>query len=185
MRVRVSFADGSDLSRRPPLKFVFSPAFPSDARVKSVEVGGRPVEFRIERMGDVQSAVFETDRRRATTFDGMTVSSVVVKYEEGSDVYVRREAPRPGDANTGLRVLRSRVEGNRLRLLLEGVPGRDYRLDVKSPRPVGLSYEGVGEGVTLSTGGVGPVGVRFSGEPGRYVRREVSLPLGGRPPARN
>lgn len=185
LRVRVSFADGFDLSRRPPLKFEFAPAFPLDARVKSVEVGGRPVEFRLERMGDVQSAVFETDQRRATTSDGMTRLNIVVKYEEGTDIYVRREAPRPGDTNTGLRVLRSRVDGNWLRLLLEGVPGRDYKLDVKSPRPVGLSYEGVGKDVTLTMSGVGPVGLRFSGEPGRYVRREVSLPLGGRPPARN
>jgi glycogen debranching enzyme len=185
LRLRVSFAEGFDLSRRPPLDFEFAPAFPLDARVKAVEVGGKPAEFSVEREGDAQSAVFETDSRRATSSDGTKTLSVVVKYEQGTDVYVRRAAPRPGDTNNGLRVLRSRVDGDWLRLLLEGVPGRDYRLEVRSPRPFGLSYEGVGNDVTLTMGAAGSVGVRFSGEPGRYVRREVSLPLGGRPPARN
>ncbi len=185
LRVRLSFAEGSDLSRRPPLKFVFAPALPLDARVKSVEVGGRPSEFRVERMGDAQSAVFEADQRRATSSDATKTLNVVVKYEEGTDVYVRREAPRPGDTNNGLRVLRSRAEGNWLRLLLEGVPGRDYSLNVRSARPVGLPGAGGVEGVTLTMNPAGTVSVRFAGEPGRYVRREVSLPLGGRTAARN
>jgi glycogen debranching enzyme len=185
LRLRVSFADGFDLSRRPPLKFEFVPGLPLDARVKAVEVGGRPVAFKMERVGDTQSAFFETDSRRATTLDGTLFLSAVVKYEEGTDVYFKREAPRPGDTNTGLRVLRSRVDGNWLWLLLEGLPGRDYRLEIRSPRTVGLSYEGGSKGVTLSMGAGSGVGVRFSGEPGRYVRHEVGLPLGERPPARD
>ena len=39
--------------------------------------------------------------------------------------------------------------------------------------------------MTLTMGADEGVGVRFSGEPGRYVRSEVSLPLGARPPARD
>jgi glycogen debranching enzyme len=185
MRALLTFPKEQDAGEGRPSRIELAPAFPLDARVKSVEVGGKPVEFRLERMGDTQSAVFEADPRRAATLDGVTTLRVVVKYEEGTDVYVRRQAPRPGDTNTGLRVLRSRVEGDWLRLLLEGVPGRNYRLEIKSPRSVGLSYEGVGKGVTVSMSGGGYVGVRFSGEPGRYVRAEVSLPLGSRPPARN
>jgi hypothetical protein len=82
-------------------------------------------------MGDTQQVVFETDSRRATrAFQFKQDSfSVVVKYDEGTDVFVRREAPRPGDTNTGLRVLRSRFDKDTrtgeewLRLLLEGIPG--------------------------------------------------------------
>ncbi|HEX7313060.1 MAG TPA: GH116 family glycosyl hydrolase [Pyrinomonadaceae bacterium] len=188
MTVVLDLPEGEEARRRPPVKFELAPAFPLDARILSVEVNGTPVEFKVERTGDVQRAVFETDSKHGRpSFLWGEMVLVVVRYEEGTDVFVRREAPRPGDTNTGLRVLRSRVEGDWLRLLLEGVPGRDYRLDIRSPRPVGLSYEGVGKDVTLTMGaGAGAaVGVRFSGEPGRYLRREVSLPLGGRRPARN
>ena len=101
MSIRLLFPKEQDAGKRQPSRLVFAPAFPLDARVKSVEVGGRPVEFRVERMGDTQSAVFEADPQRATpgTHFGSSLT-VVVKYEEGTDVYVRREAPRPGDTNT-------------------------------------------------------------------------------------
>jgi hypothetical protein len=107
----------------------------------------------------------------------------VVRYEEGTDVFVKREAPRPGDTNTGLRVLRARYDRDArtgeewLRLLLEGVPGREYALHVRSPKQLGISGVSAGEGVSLTLGDH-TLGVKFSGEPGRYVRREVSVPLG-------
>jgi glycogen debranching enzyme len=167
------------LDPRRHLKIELAPAFPLDARVKSVEVGGKPVEFRIEQMGDTQSAVFEADPKLAAPpILGRRMLSMVVKYEEGMEVFVRREAPRPGDTNTGLRVLRSRVEKDWLRLLLEGLPGRVYSLNVKGPRTTGVSsmYEGVSS--TVGPGDERYIGVEFKGEPGRYVRREIGVPLG-------
>jgi glycogen debranching enzyme len=190
LSVLLFFPKGQGAGRLPST-VELAPAFPLDARIKSVEVGGRPVEFRVEREGDTQSAVFEADPRRAVPGpDGGKVLRVSVRYEEGTDVYVKREAPRPGDTNTGLRVLRSRVEKDartgedRLSLLLEGVPGREYTLNVKGPRQVGPSNAGGGEGVSVSLGSGQTLVVKFTGEPGRYVRGEVSLPLARRAPAR-
>jgi hypothetical protein len=187
VRVRVRFAEGFDPGSRPPLKFEFAPALPPDARVKSVEVERRAVEFRVERSGDVQQVVFEADSRgaRREGRDGPDSFGAVVRYEEGMEVFVKREAPRPGDTNTGLRVLRARVETDartgegRLHLLLEGVPGRDYTLFIRGPRQLALS--GVGEGVSITPGPAQALGVKFDGEPGRYVRREILLPLAKRP----
>ncbi|HEX8188760.1 MAG TPA: GH116 family glycosyl hydrolase [Pyrinomonadaceae bacterium] len=191
LRARVTFAEGFDLSRRQPLRFEFAPALPPDARVRSVEVKRRAAEFKVERAGDVQRVVFAADSGRARREGQAGPDSfvAVVRYEEGTEVYVRREAPRPGDANTGLRLLRSRAETDartgegRLRLLLEGVPGRDYTLNIRGPRQVVLSGEF--EGVSVTPGPNRTLVVKFSGEPGRYVRRELLLPLAKRPePAR-
>jgi hypothetical protein len=102
---------------------------------------------------------------------------VVVKYEEGSEVSVGREAPRPGDTNTGLRVLRSRAEKEGLRLLLEGVAGREYSLAVRTPRTPGLPAGPEGLSLKAAGGGLWKLGVKFSGEPGRYARREILLPF--------
>ncbi|MBV9923742.1 MAG: amylo-alpha-1,6-glucosidase [Acidobacteria bacterium] len=180
MRIMIFYPEKQEA--RPPVKIELAPAFPLDARVKSVEVGDKPLAFRIERVGDTQSAVFEVDPQQAgLPFMERRMLTVVVKYEEGVDVFVRREAPRPGDTNTGLRVLRSRVEKDWLRLLVEGLPGRVYTLNVRGPRPNGVSglYEGVS--ATSGPGGERSIGIEFKGEPGRYVRREIAVPLG--PPA--
>lgn len=187
LRILLFFSKEQDTGKGLPTKFELSPAFPLDARIKSVEVADKPVEFKVEWMGDTQSAVFEADPRRAVSASGeRRMLMMVVKYEEGTDVYVKREAPRPGDTNTGLRVLRSRVVKDSdtgkewLRLLLEGVPGREYTLHFKSPKSVGLSSNSGGGGVALTISSDRTLGVKFSGEPGRYVRHEVSLPLSPR-----
>jgi hypothetical protein len=190
LRIWVQFAEGLDMSKREPLKFELAPAFPLDARIKSVEVERKPVGFRVERMGDMQQAIFDIDSRRAKRepFFKQDSFSVVVKYEGGTDVFVKREAPRPGDTNAGLRVLRSRVEKDArtgeewLRLMLEGLPGREYTLYLKSPKQFGLSSVSAGEGVALTLSSDRTLGVKFTGEPGLYVRREVSLPLSQRKP---
>lgn len=187
LRILLFFSKEQDVGKGLPTRIELSPAFPLDARIKSVEVADKPVEFKVEWMGDTQSVVFEADPRRAVSASGERMMlMMVVKYEEGTDVYVKREAPRPGDTNTGLRVLRSRVVKDSgtgkewLRLLLEGVPGREYTLHLKSPKSVGLSSDSGGVGVALTISSDRTLGVKFSGEPGRYVRHEVSLPLSPR-----
>ncbi|MFL6253875.1 MAG: amylo-alpha-1,6-glucosidase [Pyrinomonadaceae bacterium] len=174
--------EGVEASKRPPVKFELAPAFPLDARIRSVEVNGTPVKFNIEQAGDVQSAVFETDSKHGRpSFLWGNMVLVVVRYEEGSDIYSAREAPRPGDKSTGLRVLRSRGESAGLRLLLEGVAGREYTLNVRSGRPLGLPPEPEGLTLTADEGGRWKLGVKFAGEPGRYARRELVLPFKATP----
>lgn len=182
MTIVLDLPEGEGARKRPPVKFKLAPAFPLDARIKSVEVNGMPVKFDIERMGDVQSAVFETDSKHGRpSFLWGNMVLVVIKYEEGSDVYFAREAPRPGDTNTGLRVLRSRGEATGLRLLLEGLVGREYSLSVRGARPLGLPDDAEGLTLTAAGGGVWKLGVKFAGESGRYARRELVLPYKGTP----
>jgi glycogen debranching enzyme len=184
--VVLDLPEGEEARRLPAVKFELAPAFPLDARVRSVEVNGAPVKFEIERMGDAQSVLFEADSKHGRpSFLWGNVVTAVVKYEGGSDVSVAREAPRPGDTNTGLRVLRSRGELTGLRLLLEGVAGREYTLSVRSARQLALPSGAEGLSLTAAGSGAWKLGVKFSGEPGRYVRRELVLPFRGAPePAR-
>ncbi len=179
-----------------PTTITFAPAFPLDARIKSVVVGGRPLRYEIKREGDVQRVVFTVRADEvgdilklylspsSPSVPNSRAALFVITYDEGTDVYVEREAPSPGDSNVGLRVLRSRAEEGRLRLLLEGLPGREYSLRVRSPRQVGLtsvynSSETAGYDLSLTVGaGDDPLlGVKFYGEPGHYVRREIAIPL--------
>ncbi|HEX8338807.1 MAG TPA: hypothetical protein VF621_18960, partial [Pyrinomonadaceae bacterium] len=186
LTIVLDLPEGEGARGRPTVKFELAPALPLDARIKSVEVNGAPTKFTVERTGDVQSAVFETDSKHGRpSFLWGDMVMVVVRYEEGSDVYSAREAPRPGDKSTGLRVLRSRGELNGLRLLLEGVVGREYSLSVRGARPLGLPPGAEGLALTAAEGGGWELGVKFAGEPGRYARREIVLPFKGTPePAR-
>lgn len=149
--------------------FALSPAFPLDARVRSVRVDGRAVDFVIERRGDVQYAVFDVEVRRT--------ADVRIGYEEGSDVYVPFEPPAPGARSESLRVLRSTAEGGRLRLLLEGLGGRTYALRLKTPRTVdaGEGFEAVRLGPDEYRLDVG-----FDPAAGGYARREIFVPLSER-----
>jgi len=143
-----------------------APAFPLDARVTSVRVNGRTARFLAEPRGDVQFVGTEVE------VEGQ--AEVVYEYEEGTDVYVTREAPRPGDRSTGLRVLRARAEEGGLRLLLEGAGGRSYTLGVRSPREVG-DAPGVNE--VRRAGQDTGLSFVFNAPAGR-LRREFFIPLG-------
>ena len=142
-----------------------APAFPLDARVRTATVDGREVPFRIVREGDVQRAVVETDLGARAT--------VAFAYDEGTDVFVRREVPAAGAPNEGLRVLRARAEGGALRLVVEGLGGRRYALGVRTPHAVGAAE---GALVTPAEGGA-TLDLAFDGPAGRYVRRTITLPL--------
>ena len=145
-----------------------APALPLDAAVRFVRVNGRPAKFQAVRAGDVQRVeVFVEVREQA---------DVVISYEEGTDVYVVREAPAPGARSEGLRVLRSRAEGRLLRLLLEGRGGFAYDLRVVTPREIvsGPDYEAEPAGA-----GEYHLTVPFPQPGGAYVRKELLVPLGG------
>jgi len=157
---------GKGAARGGALRFKVAPAFPLDARVLGVRVNGRPAPFDAEQRGDVQFV--------GTEFGVEGQAEVTFEYEEGTDVYVAREAPRPGARSTGLRVLRSRAEAGGLRLLLEGSGGHSYTLGVRGAREVG-DAPGVDE---VRRPGHDTRLVFVFNAPGGYLRREYFIPLG-------
>jgi glycogen debranching enzyme len=166
LTIKVRPADSRALSAREDVSLLLAPAFPLDARVRSVKADGRAVEFGVDHVGDVQRVSALTTFRRAT--------EIRIAYDEGSDVYVPFEPPAPGERSTGLRVLRSTAGDHVLRLLLEGVGGRTYTLRLKTPfAPSG------GEGFTVARAGLNEYSltVTFDSSAEGYTRREISVLL--------
>lgn len=149
------------------LRLTLAPAYALDARIHSATVDGRSARFDVKVEGDVQRAVVAADVAGART-------QIVIRYDEGTDAYLRPEAPATGARSEGLRILRSRAEKGALRLRLEGLAGRSYALRVRSPRRL----EGAaGTTVRALAGRDFEVTVGFEGQPGAYVRRDLTLPL--------
>jgi glycogen debranching enzyme len=162
-------ATGGGGAPAPAPALVVRPAFPLDARVRSVTVDGAEAPFRVAPEGDVQRAEVSVGGSAST--DAMR--TIVFTYDEGTDTFARVDLPDPGSPSEGLRILRSRVEGGALQLVVEGVAGRQYTIGVRTPRRVG----GVA-GVTVTPTARGAdLLVSFEGPPEQYVRRALTLPL--------
>jgi hypothetical protein len=125
------------------------------------------VRFETSQTGDVQ--------RTPVSFDvGQQPVDVVFSYDEGTEVYIEQEIPAPGAQSEGLRILRSRADQDALHLVLEGIGGHSYALNVRTPRKLG-------EVSGTSMKADGPFATRlvvaFSGSADTYVRRELTIPL--------
>jgi glycogen debranching enzyme len=148
-------------------RFYIAPAFPLDAHVRKVTVGGRETEFVTERSGDVQRALVGIEAY------GPTVE-MVFTFTEGTDVYVVPESPKPGAQSTGLRILRSRADDKALHLVLEGLGGRSYALRARTPYQLGQT-----SGVTIQADGRSDpqLTVAFDGPSDSYIRRELTIAI--------
>jgi len=155
-------------ARRRLKEIVLAPAFPLDARIRKVTINGRDAMFTSEEVGDRQFVEVE--------FQGAAESNeIIFIYEEGTDVYVEAEPLRFGATNQGLRILRSRADADAFHLTLEGLAGRSYVLNVRSPRRLIEAH-----GVKIRAGGPREpqlLTVGFDGPPGQYIRRELDIPF--------
>jgi hypothetical protein len=148
-------------------RLAVSPAFPLDARVRSVTINGSAATFDRVLVGDVQRIEVRIDAPAART-------DVVFAYEEGTDVYSDPKMIEVGQQNEGLRIIRARAEGSALRLTVEGRSGRAYPLTVRTLRRLGSA-----DGVVLldAAGAFQRIEIRFAGTADDYVRREITIPL--------
>lgn len=145
-----------------------APALPLDARVRGVTLQGRPATFTSTREGDVQ-------RPELSFVAELPDTEIVFDYEEGTEVYLTPQPLLRGETSQGLRLLRARAEAGTLRLLVEGRGGRAYTLGVRTPHKLGSAPD-----VVIKDGGgrddAGLI-VQFNAPAGKYVRREINLPL--------
>jgi glycogen debranching enzyme len=161
IRIRSQQADGGR-----PIRITIAPAFPMDAKIKSVTVNGRQAKFESKQLGDTQTVEIAIDFSLAAT--------VVFNYEEGTEVYTEAKAPLTGAANQGLRILRSSAGQNSLRLVVEGLGGRTYSLNARSSRRLG---EASGVEIRAAGSREQQLLISFEGPSDTYVRREISIPL--------
>jgi len=164
-RVKINITRSGPASE--PLDLTLAPSFPLDARVRTVEMQGRNIEFQTSRIGDRQRAFVNFEMREQNV-------EVVFIYDEGSDVYVKPEIPEPGAESQGLRVLRSTAQENGLRLLLEGRGGHSYKLFVRSPHQLA---ETMGVKVVKGDGPDQELILEFKGSPDNYSRLDLTIPF--------
>src|SRR2546425_3352931 len=107
-------------------RITVAPAFPLDARVRTVKLQGRSIEFGTKSIGDIQ-------RAEVTVHANQEPIEIIYSYDEGTDVFVDQEIPAPGAQSKGLRVLRSRADQDALHLVLEGIGRQSYTLHLRTP----------------------------------------------------
>jgi hypothetical protein len=148
-------------------RITVAPAFPLDTRIRAVKVRGQSTKFSSSITGDLQRAEVILDVDQPTI-------DVVFTYDEGTDVFAEQEIPLPGAQSEGLRILRSRADRDTLHLVLEGLGGRSYRLNVRSPHQIGEV-----SGVIKETGEANATRlvIAFDGPSETYIRRELTIPL--------
>jgi glycogen debranching enzyme len=152
-------------------RIVLTPAQPLDARVRDVSINGRSARFAVDKQGDSQFVRIEVGPLAAAT-------TVAVTLDEGTEIFRGIDAAPAGASNRGLRIIRVRATGSALSLLVEGVAGERYPIDVRTPRQLGDLPQGVATaGETATVPGARRLEVSFEGPAGEYVRREMSIPL--------
>ena len=152
-----------------PLRVTIAPAFPLDARIRSVTINGRPAAFKLMQVGDIQ--------RAEISFDLTLLAKVIFSYDEGTEVYIETESLKPAQSNQTIRVLSARADDSALRLLVEGLGGREYKLGVRTSRRLG---EVAGVRFTSAGNNLQHLQISFAGSPESYVRRELVIPLQSR-----
>jgi glycogen debranching enzyme len=156
---------GSATSRG--LRLTIAPAFPLDARVRTVTVDGRAAKFNIVRLGDIQ--------RAEVMIDGAPLSSTIVySYDEGTEVHVEPHESKPGGSNEGLRILRSQADAGALNLTVEGLGGRSYSIEIRTPHRIAGTG---GVTVTRQAAGSAQLVLKFEGRAETYVRRQLKIPV--------
>ena len=155
-------------ARKQTPQLIIAPAFPLDAKIRKVTVNGRTATFVTRELGDRQFVELIINHAPAA-------NEVVFTYDEGTDVFIDSEAPRPGARSQGLRILSSEADEDTLHLTLEGLSGRSYTLKVRGARLLDESKCPA----TKATEKRAPqqVTVAFQGPAGAYVRRELTIPL--------
>lgn len=147
-------------------KLILAPTFPLDAVIKSATVGGKKAIPQIKKIGDIQHAELQLD---------LTANvEVVYLLDEGTDVYWNAPNLQAGQENLGLRIIKSQARADGLYLMLEGLSGHSYQLQVRSGR---MLKEAEGAKISTVANGEQQLSVSFSGNSDDYVKREILLPF--------
>ncbi len=160
------------VTKREPLpadnvNITVAPAFPLDARIREVRVRGRATRFTPTIDGDIQRAEVKFEAKQP-------VIEVIYSYQSGTDVSTWQEIPEPGAHSSGLRILRSRADQESLQLKLEGLGGKSYKLNVRSPHQID---EVSGAKRESRTGDTTRFLISFDGAADTYIRQELTLPI--------
>jgi hypothetical protein len=152
--------------RRPagdqPLELDVSPALPLGARVTGITVDGRAARFTPQQTSHDLHAPVRMSLRAA--------ANVEIRFAGGAEIVSPDETVQVGSSSGALRVLDFRRDGNVYVVEVEGVPGREYELLVRSQAaPAAVQ----GAGPPQRRGALWALPLTVSGEGVQYRRQEV------------
>ncbi|MEI7661129.1 MAG: GH116 family glycosyl hydrolase, partial [Bacteroidota bacterium] len=110
------------------MKIEFMPVFPPATRINKVSLDGHPLPFTA--FNSSQGVVLYA------SFDLNSASRLDVESENGISVLPAVSDPKPGDPAEGLRILSTRVSGNRYQVEVEGKSGTTGNIEIYSPGQV-------------------------------------------------
>jgi hypothetical protein len=149
------------------IKLIVSPSLPLDSSIKSVTVGSKTAQYLIKQIGDIQQVEVSFDVTNTST-------EIIYNYTEGTDVYWTTPNLVAGQENQGLRIIKSQARAEGLYLVLEGHSGKSYELKVNTDKRLKET-----DSVKITTNQMGEktLNVKFEGNSGDYIKREITLPF--------
>jgi hypothetical protein len=117
-------------NRGAPVHFSFAPAFPLYTEIKSVEIDGKSIPFNvIHKPESVELSINDLTLKAG-------VVKLVVKHQGGKAVLSPVIQPKPGQENTGVKVVLQEADGRWLKVEVHGKPGMTYQLKLYSEEPL-------------------------------------------------
>ena len=158
VRARVTSPTGSGYT------FVFAPALGAGTTVRSALVNGRATEAAVESPAGAPSV----RPRAACALSGTDI--VEIAFDPAPEILPPDNPTRAGELDRGLKIVRSEAVAGRLKIGLEGLAGRTYKLDVLYGDLIASAEGADFDGRSLT--------VRFpDGPPGEFLRRAIELIL--------
>jgi len=145
-----------------PFRIQFAPALGLGTRIRSAKLNGQPADFKTLS----SSRVVQPEIQFSLT--GQDV--IEVEFEPAVELLLPELESRVGDFNKGLKIIRSELEGKNLKVVVEGLAGESYALNLAN----GNLVEGAA-GAELSGG---RLLIQFPvGKEREFLRREIVLQL--------
>ena len=160
-----SFKAIIDGSNETSYELIFSPGLPPLSTIRSVAVNGRPAQFKAETSGQDIHATLKTALSKRTEIE--------IKFSAGVEVDVPVPDVKTGARTEGMKVLGLEQISDGVKLTVEGLVGRKYRLRARSGS---LALKAEGARAISSTGPWKEFEIDFEGlAPGTYVKKTIQL----------
>ncbi|MCJ7644604.1 MAG: GH116 family glycosyl hydrolase [Candidatus Aminicenantes bacterium] len=145
-------------------QMMFSPAMGLGTKVLRARVNGKPAEIEAGQGLSFQAV------RPAVEFPLTGKDTIVLEFEPSVEVLPPPVRTRTGDADRGLKIIRTELAGNKLRVVVEGLSGEIYDLPITNAVRVVSARGAELDGGTLV--------IRIPDKPeGGFVRHEIVLEL--------
>jgi len=147
-----------------PYRIHFYPSLGYGARVKAVKVNGEEMDFRVEETSGEVRCVLDLEIKGKTLIEIITEKSIFL--------YMPPCFPQIGDKTTGLKIIRAQYHDQELKILVEGLEGKEYTLSLITRRPVHSVTEArIEDEEKLEK----KIKIKFKGHRELYSKKEVSI----------